>query len=89
MTSYPLGPSPITAIRHRHGISQDDAAARLGITKNYLRVLEMRSKTVPADVLDVIDALLSPPSRYTQMTIWEGLAELDRLAAQDGGEAHG
>jgi hypothetical protein len=81
--TYPLNPSPVAVMRARYHLDQADAASRLGLSLGQLKVLEMRTSEVPPEVLDVIDVLLGPPQRYTPITIWEALAELD--AVQNGG----
>ena len=81
MNVYPLDPSPIFSLRAKYGLTQPAAAERLGISLAYLKVLEMRSRTVPAHILEVIDSLLGPPTPFTQVTIWEALAQMDREPA--------
>ncbi len=82
---YPLHPSPIALLRTKYGRSQPEAARRLGLSLGQQKVLEMRTCEVPPAVLDVIEVLLAPPARFTQITVWEALAELDRTGS-DGGE---
>ncbi len=90
MKSYPLHPSPIARLRTKYRLAQDDAAKRLGLSLGQLRVLEMRTSELPSDVLDVIDVLLAPPARFTQITIWDALADLERQAqrVREGGAQH-
>lgn len=86
---YPLHPSPIARLRTKYGRSQPEAARRLGLSLGQQKVLEMRTAEVPPAVLDVIEVLLAPPARFTQVTIWEALAELDRAGAEGGEGAQG
>jgi hypothetical protein len=84
---YPLHPSPIAQLRTKYQVSQPEAARRLGLSLGQQKVLEMRTCEVPPDILEVIDLLLGPPTRFRQISIWEALEELGRLdALNDGGE---
>lgn len=82
MKSYPLQPSPLILMRTQYRLSKDEAARRLGVTVQELRTLETHSQQIPPGVLDVIDMLWGPPMVCCQLTIWEALAELDRLDAK-------
>jgi DNA-binding transcriptional regulator YiaG len=82
MKTYPLHPSPLTLMRTKYRLSQEEAAVRLGLSLPYLRVLEMQSRRIPEATLEVMDLLLGPPAVYRQTTIWEALEELARLDAQ-------
>jgi DNA-binding transcriptional regulator YiaG len=80
--TYPLNPSPIAVMRAKYRLDQPEAARRLALTLGQLKVLEMRTSEVPPAILDVIDVLLGPPPKFTQITVWDALAELD--AAKNG-----
>jgi hypothetical protein len=82
MKTYPLQPSPLTLMRTKYRLAQEEAAVRLGLSLPYLRVLEMQSRRIPETTLDVMDLLLGPPSIFRQTTIWEALEELGRLDAR-------
>jgi hypothetical protein len=82
--TYPLNPSPIVVMRAKYRLDQSEAARRLALTLGQLKVVEMRTAEVPPEVLDVIDVLLGPTQRYTPITIWEALDELDRAKNGEG-----
>ncbi|HEX3465698.1 MAG TPA: helix-turn-helix transcriptional regulator [Candidatus Elarobacter sp.] len=87
--TYPLYVSPVAALRAKYGLSRREAARRLGLAPRYLAVLEMRTKALPPTTLTAIRRSLAPPDRFTQITIWEALAELDLAEALVDGAAQG
>jgi len=75
--TYPLHVSPVAALRAKYGLSRREAARRLGLAPRYLAVLEMKTKGIPPGTLTAIRRSLEPADRFTQISIWEALAELD------------
>ena len=89
MNVYPLQSSPISLLRTKYRLSREAAAERLGITLGYLKVLEMRSRTISPEVLEVIENLLGPSPQFVQTNIWEALEDLEKRGAVGEGQSEG
>lgn len=80
----PLQPGPIVGLRVEYQLTQEAAAERLGISRDFLRVLQMRSEVAPA-VLDIMDRLLGPKPRFEQTSIWDALEVRGRVRTMRSG----
>lgn len=89
MNVYPLQSSPISLLRTKYRLSREAAAERLGITLGYLKVLEMRSRTISPEVLEVIENLFGPSPQFVQTNIWEALEDLEKRGAVGEGQSEG
>jgi hypothetical protein len=76
-----LKPSPLTLMRHRHGLTMNDAALKLGLSPLCIARIEGKTKRIPVCARRAMNAALTPPPLYVQLSL------LDYIAEMKGGRA--